>query len=160
MTIFPQTIDLQKMERNSYQADKFQLYENKIFFYGIGYPIKQILDTVISNWYSKGQQMNLYFHQPHIDFVLNIYCCSTEAWTCADLCWSCMCVRARVCVHMCVCMHVEKTYKFKCVMLFVCIYICVSVWVHVPVFADSSVSRILHLRVIDINEKTFKTTSE
>ena len=42
------------MEGDSYQADKFQLYENKIFFYGIGYPIKKKLDTVISNWYSKG----------------------------------------------------------------------------------------------------------
>ena len=48
------------MEGDSYQADKFQLYENKIFFYGIAYPIKKILDTVISNWYSKEQQMNLY----------------------------------------------------------------------------------------------------
>ena len=112
--------------------------------------------------------MNLYFHQPYIDFVLIIYCCSTEAWTCADLCWSCMCVRARVCVSVCVClcvcvracMHVEKTCKFKCVMLFMCICICVSVWVHVRESGDSSVSRILHLRVIDINKKTFKATTE
>ena len=31
--------------------------------------------------------------------------------------------------------------------------ICVSVWVHVCVFGDSFVSRIFHLRVIDINKK-------
>ena len=70
----------------------------------------------------------------------------------------CMCVFLCVCLCVCVraCMHVEKTCKFKCVMLFMCICICVSVWVHVRESGDSSVSRILHLRVIDINKKLLR----
>ena len=31
------------MEGDSYQADDFQLYEKKIFFYGIAYPIRKYL---------------------------------------------------------------------------------------------------------------------
>ena len=60
----------------------------------------------------------------------------------------CVCM----CLWLCVTMDLEEC-KFKCVMAFMCICICVSAWVHVRLFGDSSVSRILHLRVIDINKK-------
>ena len=57
MTIFRQTIDLQKMEGDSYPANNFQLRKEyllwKIFFYRMTYPIKKTLDAVISDWHSK-----------------------------------------------------------------------------------------------------------
>ena len=60
----------------------------------------------------------------------------------------CVCM----CLWLCVTMDLEEC-KFKCVMAFMCICICVSMWVHLRLFGDSSVSSILHLRVIDINKK-------
>ena len=65
-----------------------------------------------------------------------------------------------VCVFVVVCVHACARVKFKCVVAFMCICICVGVWVHVHVFGDSSVSRILHLQVIDINKPSSQRLSK